>query len=307
VIEPFARRDFGRLAMLKRLFGIVVLVAIVAAVYVWKVRPAEGPVADASAREPGDLARGLGEQARDGLGAVGQKIEDTKITASVKTALSLNRNLHPYSIGVTTGDGIVTLQGRVDGEGLRSRAEAVAAGVPDVVRVLNQIQATPGPAPVPAEQRTMGESLDEHTLQMQVKLAFSLDRELKGSDIKVDVTRREVTLSGEVLTPAQRDRALEIARETSSVASVVDRLQTRGVPAEARTATVSAGRAPAAQRALRSNSNLARFDLQVREEGGRLVLRGRVDTPAEKDLAGLIARESAGGPVDDLVDIRPGA
>jgi hypothetical protein len=63
VIEPFARRDFGRLAMLKRLFGIVVLVAIVAAVYVWKVRPAEGPAADASAREPGDLARGLGEPA----------------------------------------------------------------------------------------------------------------------------------------------------------------------------------------------------------------------------------------------------
>ena len=299
--------------MFKRLFGIVLLVAIVAAVYyVWKVRPAEGPALGPSARESSGDARGLGDQARDELGAVGQKIEDAKITASVKTALSLNRNLHPYSIGVATGDGIVTLRGRVDGEGLRSRAEAVAAGVPDVVRVLNQIQATPGAAPAPAEERTLGESLDDHTLQMQVKLAFSLDRALKGSDIKVDVNRREVTLSGEVLTPAQRVRALEIARDTSSVGSVVDRIQTPGAgdasgPAEAPTATVSAGRAPAAQRALRSNSNLARFDLQVREEGGRLVLRGQVGTPVEKDLAGSLARESAGGPVDNLVDVRSGA
>ena len=214
--------------MLKRLFGIVLLVAIVAGVYLWKVRPAAGPTLGASARELGGEARGLGAQVRDELGAVGQKMEDAKITGSVKTALGLNRNLHPYAIDVSSEQGVVTLRGRVDGEGLRSRAEAVAAGVPDVVRVVNQIEATPGAAPAPATERTLGESLDQHTLQMQVKLAFSLDRELKGTDIKVDVNRHEVTLSGEVATRAQRDRALEIARDTSSVDRVVDRIQMRG-------------------------------------------------------------------------------
>ena len=77
----------------------------------------------------------------------------------------------------------VTLRGRVEDAALRTRAESLAGGVPDVVRVLNQIQATPGAAPRSSTERTLGESLDERTLQMQVKLALSLNRELQGSDL----------------------------------------------------------------------------------------------------------------------------
>ena len=104
----------------------------------------------------------------------------------------------------------------------------MAKDVPDVAGVLNQIQANPGAVPLPVDERTLGQSLDERTLQMQVKLALSLNRDLKGSDIQVGVDRREVTLSGDVATPAQRDRALGTARDTSSVGSVVDRLRVRG-------------------------------------------------------------------------------
>lgn len=70
---------------------------------------------------------------------------------------------------------------------------------------------------------------------------------------------------------------------------------------------VTAGeRAAAAQRALRSNANVARFDLAVRQEGERLVLRGHVGTLAEKDLAGMLAREGAGAPLDNLVEVGSG-
>ena len=215
--------------MLRRLFSLVVLVAIVAgAAYLWRVRPAGSPTLGASARDLGSEARKLGAEARDKLGSVGHTIEDAKVTASVKTALSLNRSLHPYSIEVSSENGLVTLRGRVDGEGRKSRAAAVAKDVPDVAGVLNQIQANPGAVPLPADERTLGQSLDERTLQMQVKLALSLNRDLKGSDIQVGVDRREVTLSGDVATSAQRDRALGTARDTSSVGSVVDRLRVRG-------------------------------------------------------------------------------
>jgi hypothetical protein len=83
-------------------------------------------------------------------------------------------------------------------------------------------------------------------------------------------------------------------------------------PVEAPTATAgteratSGERAAAAQRALRSNANVARFDLAVRQEGERLVLRGHVGTLAEKDLAGMLAREGAGVPLDNLVEVRSG-
>jgi hyperosmotically inducible periplasmic protein len=293
---------------MRRLSTLVLLAAIiVVGVYLWKARSGSPTLAE-SARGLDDEARGLGAQARDKLGVVEQKIEDVKVVASVKTALSLNRSLHPYSIQVGSADGVVTLRGQVVGEPLRARAEAVAARVPDVTRVINEIVAAPGSAPAPADDPTLGESLDNHTVQMQVKLALSLDRELKDSKIKVDVDRHEVTLSGDVANRAQGDRALEVARDTSSVEGVVDRMEVRGTTAadSPRGAPVAGGaaeHAAAAQRAVRSNSSLAGFDLQVREEGGRLVLRGRVNTPPEKDLSGALAREAAGEPVDNLVEV----
>src|SRR5512143_1758462 len=111
--------------MLRRLFGLVVLlVIVVVAVYMWRARAAGSLGLGASARELGSEARELGAQARDKLGDVGQKIEDATVTGSVKTAFGLNRNLRPYSIEVTSQNGVVTLRGKAPGEGLRSRAEA---------------------------------------------------------------------------------------------------------------------------------------------------------------------------------------
>src|SRR5438094_458385 len=48
------------------------------------------------------------------------------------------------------------------------------------------------------------------------------------------------------------------------------------------------------KRALAANVSLAPYDIQVRDEGGRVVLRGQVKTAAEKDLAGALARDAAG-------------
>lgn len=300
--------------MLRRLFSLLVLVAIVAgAVYLWKTRSGGAPTLGASARQLGSEARGLGAQAREKLGAVGQEFQDAKVKASVKTALELDRSLHPYSIEVGSDNGEVTLRGSVADERLRARAETVAGGVRDVSRVVNQLQVTPGAAPatLPAG-RTLGESVDDHSLQMQVKLALSLRRELKGTDLSVKAYDREVTLSGEVATQAQRELALETARDTGSVGAVVDRIQVQAAPGAGTAAGeppsgARAERVAAAQRALQSNTSLSGFDLQLRDEAGRLVLRGHVRTLAEKDLAGMIAREGAGASVENAVEIRPGA
>lgn len=221
--------------VLRRLFSLLVLVAIVAgAVYLWKTRAGGAPTLGASARQLGGEARDLGAQAREKLGAVGQELSDAKVQASVKMALELDRRLHPYSIEVGSDNGMVTLRGRVADEVLRARAETVAAGVPDVSRVVNQIQVTPGTAPaaLPAG-RTIGESVDDHALEMQVRLALSLRRELKGTDLAVKAYRREVILSGEVASQAQRELALQTARDTGSVGAVVDRIQVRAAPVPA--------------------------------------------------------------------------
>jgi osmotically-inducible protein OsmY len=247
-------------------------------------------------------ARGFGVEAREKLSEIGHGLHDVKLKAAVKTALGLNRGLRPYSIDVSSEDGVITLRGRVDGGEERARAEALASAVPEVRRVVNQIQVMAGPTPVPG--RTLGESLDDETLEIRVRLALSLNRELRSSDLTVQAYRREVTLGGEVGSQAQRELALETARDTTAVAGVVDRIRVR---AAATPVGVSASeRAAAAQNAVHANPHLTTFDLQVREEGGRLVLRGAVRTPIEKDLAFVLAREAAGGGVDDAVEVRAG-
>jgi osmotically-inducible protein OsmY len=285
---------------------ILVLVLVAAAgagVLAWRSRAVSAPPPGEAPRGLEGQARSFGEEARESLVEIGHELRDARVAASVRAALSLNRTLRTSSIEVGAEEGVVTLDGRVDGEEERARAEDLAAAVPGVTRVVNQIQVSSAPAPAPG--RTLGETLEDQTVETRVGLALSLDRELRGSDITVKAYRREVTLGGEVGSQAQRERAVQTARDTTSVAGVVDQIRVRAQAA--RPGASRAERAAAAQRAVNSSPHLAAFNLQVREEGERLVLRGAVSKPIEKDLAVLLAREAAGGGVDDGVEIRAGA
>lgn len=72
-----------------------------------------------------------------------------------------------------------------------------------------------------------GEALGEARLTAKVKSKMALDDTLKGSDVTVHTEGTTVTVSGRVATAAQRQRVLELARETAGVTRVVDRLSVR--------------------------------------------------------------------------------
>jgi osmotically-inducible protein OsmY len=203
---------------LRRLLALIVLVAIAAvAFYYWKYRPASAERA----------AQGAASEAREALGTVGQKLKQTKYTGSVKAAFELNRELAPLPIDIdSTETGVVTLKGQVPSEELKALAGRVAASVPDVSQVVNNLAV----GAAPAQPASYGGS-----------------------------------------APA----------------------------AEA------GGRAARVQQALRANASLGTYDIRVREEGGRIVLSGRVRTAAEKDLAGLLARDAAGAAVDNGLSVGP--
>jgi hyperosmotically inducible protein len=297
---------------MRRLLAVIVLLVVVLAVFAYLRRDRLATPAGAAAPDVRAEARDLGAQARHTLREVGSELRDAKVTASVKTALGLNRTLRGYSIGVSTENGVVTLRGRVDSDDARARAETVATEVPEVKKVVNELQVSAGAVTsAPGSGRTLGESVDDQALEVKVKLALSLNRELNGSDVTVQVYRKDVTLGGEVTNAAQHDRALQVARDTASVGNVIDRIHVRGIAdgAGAGTPSASAANGPctaaAAQRAVDKNANLSGLGLRVRDESGRLVLRGSVRTGTEKDLAGLVAREGAGCPVDNALDVRP--
>lgn len=267
---------------MRRLLALIVLLALAgAAVYYWKYRPA-------------------GQSPEQALGAVGDKIRGARTSGEVRAALELNRNLKAYPIDVdVAADGSVALKGRVPREDFKAEAERVAAGVPGVRTVRNEIEIDPA-LPPPAEGgRTLGENFDDKALEAKVKLAFSLNKALDGTRISVRAYRREVTLGGEVETPEQHQLALKVAADTADVIKVNDEIGLRGGPPVA-----AADRARVVKAALAANPSLATYDIQVREEGGRVILSGRVKTVAEKELAGLLARDAAGAQVENALEVR---
>lgn len=69
--------------------------------------------------------------------------------------------------------------------------------------------------------------LNEGSLTAKIKSKMALDDTVKALKIDVDTNGSEVTLSGTVNSAAERDKAVQLARETSGVSAVKDRLVIR--------------------------------------------------------------------------------
>lgn len=268
---------------MKRLLALLVLLALAAvAFYLWA--PGTGYL-----RKP-----------KEAMASVKDTVLEAKTTGAVKAALELNRDLEPYPINVdTVADGVVVLRGEVPQAEIRTTAERVAGAVPSVRQVKNELRINPNLTQKTESGRTLGENLDDKALEAKVHLALSLRRELKGTDLSVNAFRKDVTLKGEVESEAQHTLAVEVARQTRDVQNVADQIRIKGQ------AGAGGSGAQEVERALKANPHLAAYDIKVSQEGGRLVLRGRVKTGAEKDLAGLVAKESGGGPVTNSLEVEP--
>lgn len=64
-------------------------------------------------------------------------------------------------------------------------------------------------------------------LTAKIKAKMALDDRVRALAIDVDTSGDVVTLSGTVRSDAERQRALQLARETDGVRSVIDRLEVR--------------------------------------------------------------------------------
>ena len=73
--------------------------------------------------------------------------------------------------------------------------------------------------------KTVGETIDDPTITTQVKTSLLNDSEVGGLRIDVDTFKGIVTLSGAVKTPAERDKAIALARKVNGVKDVKSTLQ----------------------------------------------------------------------------------
>jgi osmotically-inducible protein OsmY len=73
----------------------------------------------------------------------------------------------------------------------------------------------------------LGDSVSEGTLTAKIKSKMALDDYIKAGAIDVDTSGTTVTLTGDVQSDGERDRAVRLARETEGVTKVIDRLRIR--------------------------------------------------------------------------------
>lgn len=218
---------------MKRLAGLVLLLGLTAAaLYYWKAR-AEPPIrikgVSSHSLDPAKVVIDkitIPDKLPPSLEAVKDKIGDAAVRTSVQTAFALNRTLKPLDLQVETEALVVTLRGQAPSEEARSAAERVARMVPEVKDVRNEIRVVPGKVvSSPVGGRSLGETLDDEKLALQVRLALSLNRGLQGLAIDVSVFRSEARLKGDVRTPEQKALAASVARDVPGVSGVTDSLR----------------------------------------------------------------------------------
>lgn len=221
---------------------------------------------------------------------------DSETARKVKTALGLSKRLAGFDIGVSAGDGVVTLTGQVPSEDIKSLAGAIARDTPGVTDVTNEIAIDPAAQP-------SSESVHVEELEIRVAIleALARSRELGGKNIDVKVENRTVTLSGSVETPTQRSGAEQIAGAVDGVAGVTNNLVVTNP--QAATEPPAASSLPA-----ESTTDLAKrvqFELyqtdafntraiQIKAEEGTVTLSGSVRSRAEQLLAERVAQSVPG-------------
>jgi hyperosmotically inducible protein len=143
----------------------------------------------------------------------------------------------------------------------------------------------------------------------KIKASMAVDATVKASEIEVTTNNKVVTLSGNINSQPEKDRALEIARSTSGVADVVDMLSVR--------TSAESGNAPEPDRSLGEHVDDSlitaavktrlledpqvkglKIDVDTRE--GVVFLTGKVRSQAESDKAVEVARAT-----EHVKDVKP--
>ena len=178
---------------------------------------------------------------------------DAGITTAVKSKLAADDTVKAYRIDVDTKSRVVTLNGKVDNARARARAVEVAKGTEGVADVIDNLTVVAGVTPpgglddaalnrardaaasttsqgTDTSKRdgtigTAGAAVGDAALTAKVKSKFLADTSISGLKIDVDTKNDVVTLSGTVPTAAEKRHAVDVAKATDGVKSVVDNLK----------------------------------------------------------------------------------
>lgn len=154
----------------------------------------------------------------------GDVVDDASITTAVKSKLLWSKHADGLATDVDTRSGKVTLTGKADSGAAKDLAGRLARNTRGVVAVDNKLvvaQAKPS-ADGKADMAAMEAKSDisDSWITTKVKSTFSYSSNVDGSDISVTTKEGVVTLTGKVDSAAERDLAVELAKNVRGVKSV---------------------------------------------------------------------------------------
>ena len=148
---------------------------------------------------------------------MGTEIDDTVVTASVKSALLGDADIKSFDFQVETRKGEVQLSGFALNQSQIDRAIELTRAVKGVKDVQNKLSLKGAPTSV-------GVGVDDGIVTARVKAAFMNDPDIKSIDVAVVTRKGEVQLSGFVNDQKQIDRAVVVARGVENVTSVTNEM-----------------------------------------------------------------------------------
>jgi hyperosmotically inducible protein len=143
-------------------------------------------------------------------------VQDSNITARIKTILANDSSLNLFKIDVETREGIVTLTGNVPTEDRKKRAGEVSISVDGVKMVENFLEVGPKKKPEMFEDAVITSQITSGLIQNPATHALTIEVETSGG---------QVILSGQVQSEAEKREAEQIARHTTGVVSVENQLE----------------------------------------------------------------------------------
>ncbi|MDA0143314.1 BON domain-containing protein [Vibrio sp. RW] len=147
---------------------------------------------------------------------------DAWIDGKAETTLLLNSNLNSFDINTYVKDQVVTLTGSVENQTEKALAEELVLSFDDVKSVKNELTVIDNEKDKNKESTQV---LTDTKITTIVKTRLLMNTGVSGTDIEVETKENTVVLKGSVTSDTEHDLALSIARNTSDVDKVIDKLE----------------------------------------------------------------------------------
>lgn len=166
--------------------------------------------------------KSLQEQASEMMERAGDATSNMRKHLAIEAQLAQSDKLSAFSISTDVDNGVARLEGDVETDTQRELAGELAKSVDGIESVENRIQVM-GDDPGFMDRLQAG--MSEAAITTRVKTRLLTSDNTSGLAISVETEGDVVTLSGEVDSDEERDLAELIARNTSGVADVRNRLE----------------------------------------------------------------------------------